>query len=74
MQLSVKNVDEKVFREFKAKAVQNKMKVGSALTFAMQFWIREKSTKNKKSFLDHKPTSWGKGTENLSQEIDKILY
>lgn len=74
MQLSVKNVDEKIFREFKAKAVKEKIKVGSALTLAMQYWIREKEKKVKKSFLAHKPSSWGKGTENLSQEVDDILY
>ena len=34
--------------------------------------------KNKKEarldLLDLKPRDWGKGTENLSEEIDKTLY
>ncbi|HLD04526.1 MAG TPA: hypothetical protein VJG90_02290 [Candidatus Nanoarchaeia archaeon] len=74
MQLSVKEVDEQVFREFKAESVREGLKVGKALTWAMQFWLESREKKPKLSILDFKPRSWGKGTEHVSEEIDEILY
>tara|TARA_Y100000310_G_C20169190_1_gene572809 strand:- start:67 stop:288 length:222 start_codon:yes stop_codon:yes gene_type:complete len=73
MQLSVKNVDEKVFREFKAKAVQNKMKIGSALTFAMNSWLQKKE-KKKYTLLDIEPIDLGQGPQDITKEMDEILY
>lgn len=73
MQLSVKNVDDKVFRKFKAESVKEGIKVGKALTMAMEFWL-EKTQDKKMSILNFKPVSWGEGTEKISEEIDKVLY
>ena len=36
--------------------------------------ITKKKKRNRKSLIDYKPKDWGKGTENTSNEIDKILY
>lgn len=72
MQLSVRDIDETIFREFKAQAVKEKVNVGTALTLAMKNWIEKKTPK--KSFLSIKPIDLGPGTENLSQEVDKVLY
>ncbi len=74
MQLSVKNVDEDTFREFKAQAVRGGLKVGKALTLAMQEWLEKSEKKPKLSILDLKPSSWGKGTERLSENADEVLY
>ena len=74
MQLSVKEVDEKIFREFKAEAIKDGFKVGKALNLAMKLWLDKIEKKPKVSFLDLKPSHWGKGTERTSEEIDKILY
>ncbi len=73
MQLSVKNVDMEIFREFKAESARVGLPVGGALTLAMQSWL-QKRKKPKLSILDYKPTSWGKGTERVSEQIDEILY
>ena len=72
MQLSVRAVDERIFRQFKADAVQRGLPLGKALTVAMNQWITE--GKGKKSILDFKPERWGKGSEHLSRDTDKILY
>ncbi len=72
MQLSVRDVDEKVFREFKAAAVRNKVKLGGALTLAMMKFRQELDRKRK--FTDFKPTKWGKGSEHVSEQVDEILY
>ena len=76
MNISIRDVNPTVFREFKAEAVKEGMKVGSALTQAIQTWIKSKEQKKKKklSFFDLKPRHLGPGTEHLSEEVDEILY
>lgn len=73
MQLSIKNVNEKIFREFKAESVREGENIGNTLTVAMKMYL-DKKRKPKLSILDFKPTDWGKGTERTSEEIDEILY
>ncbi len=74
MQLSVKNVEEQTFREFKAESVREGLQVGKALTLAMRRWLEERNVKPKVRFLNFKPKHWGKGTENTSEEIDNLVY
>ena len=74
MQASIKDIDEAVFREFKAESVREGLKMGKALTLAMQLMLEKKEGKPKLSFLNLKPKPWGKGTERTSEEIDKIAY
>ena len=74
--ITIRNVDEEVLRKFKAKAMEERMKMGQALTQAMKRWLREKGkTKvNPRMLLKIKPFDWGPGTEKTSEEIDEILY
>lgn len=72
MQLSVRDVNEKVFREFKAKVAKEGMTVGQALTLAMEKWVDEES--KKASLLSLKPTRWGDKGNKTSERVDEILY
>jgi hypothetical protein len=74
--MTIRDVDEDVLREFRARAVREKMKMGKALTQAMKRWLREKERKvvNPKVLLHAKPFDWGPNTEKTSKEIDEILY
>ena len=74
MQVSIKHVEEDVFREFKAQSVKEGLKVGGALTLAMKCWMEKKKKTPQLNILDYKATDWGKGTERTSEEIDSILY
>ena len=74
MNITIRDLDESVYRRFKAKAVEEGLKIGEAMTQAMELWIRQRSMKPRGSLLDIKPFSWGKGTEKVSIEIDQILY
>ena len=74
MQMSIKNIEEQVFREFKAESVREGLKVGKALTLAMQLWLENRHKKPKMSLLSFKPQDWGKGTEKTSEEIDRMVY
>ena len=70
MQLSVKNVTEKVFRRFKAQAVMENLPVGEALNQAMKLWM-SRTKKPTLSLMDLKPFH---GPKRLSEEIDEVLY
>ena len=70
--ITVRDVNDDVFKEFKAEAAKQKMTLGQALTFAMMRFKGD--IKNRKKLTDYKPTSWGKGTEHVSEKIDDILY
>ncbi len=74
--ITVRDVDEKVLRNFRAHAIQKKMKMGEALTDAMKRWIKEDKIQepDPKLLLKIKSFDWGLGTENTSEEVDEILY
>ena len=74
MNLTIRGLNESVFRKFKAKAVEEGMKLGEALTQAMDMWIRQIADKRELSILNIEAFEWGKGTEHVSLEIDKIIY
>ena len=74
MHLTVREVDRDVFREFKAESVRSGIKLGKALSLAMEYWLRKTKMRKKISLLDYKPEGWGEGTKHTSQEIDKIIY
>jgi hypothetical protein len=71
-QITVRDVDQEVFREFKADAARQGLTIGAALTVAMEKFRTQLGKKRK--FTSLKPISWGKGTEHLSEEIDEVIY
>jgi len=73
IQITVRDVDPEVFRNFKADVVKSGLTLGAALNLAMGKFKAELQIKNKK-FTEWESISWGKGTENISQDVDKILY
>ena len=72
MQLSVRDVDEDIFREFKAAVVRSKLKLGGALNLAMMKFKAE--LEKKRTLPPLKPFHGGKGTEHVSEQVDEILY
>ena len=74
MNITVRDLDEVVFKRFKAKAVEEGMKLGEALTQAMEMWIKQRAVKPRASLLDITPFNWGEGTGRVSVQIDQILY
>ena len=74
MNITIRNLQEAIFRRFKARAAEENMKLGDALTQAMEMWLRRKDKVQKSKFTDIPTFSWGKGTEHSSSDIDKVLY
>lgn len=75
--IAVRDVNEEVFRKFRAKTVEERIKLGQALTSAMNHWLEEekaKEIKRKKPLRNISPFDWGKGTKKTSREVDEILY
>jgi len=74
MNITIRNLQESTFRKLKAKAAEEDMKIGDALTQAIELWVKTQSKRPKGKFTDIPTFNWGKGTEHSSTEIDKILY
>jgi hypothetical protein len=74
MDLTVRSLDNSAFKKFRAKAAEEGMKLGEALTQAMELWIKQRNMKRHASLLDIKPFNWGNGTERINTEIDQTLY
>ncbi len=56
-------------------AKKNKLTIKEALRKAALLWVEENSGINPNDpIFRAKPADWGKGTENSSKEVDKILY
>jgi len=75
--VGVRDVDEEIFRKFRALAIGNNIKIGKALNRAMEKMIEEhnkKSIKIKPGILEIKPLDFGANSENLSERVDEILY
>ena len=70
-QVTIRDVDSAVFREFKAEAIKRGMKIGSALTLAMEKFRADLGKKRAK-FTALRPTHWG--DKRISEDVDAILY
>ena len=74
MNITIRDLDEMVFKRFKAKAVEEGMKLGEAVTQAMNTWIKRRSVRRQVNLTNIGPFNWGEGTGKTSMEIDHILY
>lgn len=75
--ISVRDVDTEAFRKFRAMSVRERLKLGEALTMAMKKLMEEKENRKNngiKNLLALKPFDFGRGSEKLSKEVDKVLY
>ena len=77
--IGVRDVDEESFRKFRAKAIEEKMRLGLALTLAMKNLLEEKKKSKQIQFNPKnlmKITGLIKTKEKVkwSEEIDEILY
>lgn len=70
----IKNMDKDSYKLVKMLAVKEEKPVGEVMSEAVRFFFREKNAKKKKGFRHLPIIDLGPGTENLSMEIDDILY
>ncbi len=76
--ITVRDVDEEVLRKFKARTIEERMKMGQALTQAMKVWVKtkgeEKSKPNPRNLLKLEGIIKTKKKVRWSEEIDEFLY
>ena len=76
--LTVRDVDEEIWRRFRAKTEEEGLKTGKALNEALGIWIEQKERKGKgpnpRSFLKMEGTIRTEGRVRWSEEIDRLLY
>lgn len=75
MNITIRNIDDELYREFKAEAIRTGTTIGTAINSAIQMWLDQKKKRTLKySFLDYKAVDYGEGTENLSETYKQYLY
>ncbi len=74
MNITIWNINRKLYQEFKAEAARRGLKVGEALTLAMQDFVKSEKKSQTLSILDFEPFDWGEGTETASEDVDALVY
>ncbi|MDP7079234.1 MAG: hypothetical protein QF415_05050 [Candidatus Undinarchaeales archaeon] len=76
MDVTIRKVDERAYRLFKARAAERGLNLGEALSIALQEWSKHELPQGPRTeLLAHLPVfDWGTRSESLSEDIDRILY
>lgn len=73
--VTLRNFDDKLYKELKAEAVRDELTIVEALAQAVSVWLTiHRHKKKKKSVFDFGPMDFGRGSEKSSVEVDEILY
>ena len=79
MNITIRDVNPRYWRELKVEAVKDGLTIGEAINLALERWLQEykniRKTKSAKSFWDLKPVKHkGKNFSRLSTMVDEVLY
>jgi hypothetical protein len=72
MNVTVRDLNEEVFRKFKGRAAEKGMKMGVAVSHAMRLFIENDLAEPAKKRKQVRPANWVKDSTN--KEIDSLLY
>ncbi|MBI5228261.1 hypothetical protein HY988_06740 [Candidatus Micrarchaeota archaeon] len=75
--ITIRNVDEELLRNFKAEAVRENKNFGEATSEAFRLWLEHKNQeihKKKGKLTDIKPLHFKSGFKDLSKRVDEIVY
>lgn len=73
MNITVRDLNEEVFRRFKGKAAERGMRMGVAVTQAMQLFMARDAQRSKRQVLKRLQER-GKPIDATSKEIESLLY
>ncbi len=75
MDTTIRNLDEEVYRELKARAARSGRTIGEAVNEAVRFYLAVPSPHGRRgSLFDLEPEAYPQGSERLSEEIDEVVY
>jgi hypothetical protein len=76
--LTVRDVDERIWRRFRAKTEEEGLKTGQALNEALGIWIEQRERRaglpDARRFLKMEGIVRSRKRVNWSEEIDEMLY
>jgi plasmid stability protein len=73
MDTTIRNLDEQAYKALRARAVLEGRTVGEVINEAIRGYLA-RPTPGKRSLREWKPIPFPPGNENLSSEIDQVLY
>jgi plasmid stability protein len=72
---TIRNLDERAYRELKARAALAGATVGELVNAAIRGYLaRPESLTRRGSLTDLVPEPYPQGTERLSEEVDAVVY
>ena len=75
MDTTIRNLDERLYRELKARAARAGKTMGAVVNEAMSAYLARPTDLPKRGSLrDLRPEDYPEGNERLSEEIDTIVY
>jgi hypothetical protein len=75
MDTTVRNLDEQAYRALRARAVLEGRTVGELISEAMRVYLARTPVKRRRvSLRALRPDRYPEGTEQLSSEVDAIVY
>ena len=79
MNITIRDVNPRFWRELKVEAVKEGLTIGKALNLALERWLHDyknkRTKKVTKSFWDLKPFKYeGEDAGKLSIKVDEVLY
>jgi len=76
MDTTIRNLDERAYRQLKARAALEGKSMGEAVSDAIRAYLAGTApdTIKDRSLGDLRPEPYGEGSERLSLEVDAILY
>lgn len=75
MDTTIRNIDERAYRELKAWAVRHGKTVGQAVNEAIRAYLAAPyARRGTRSLTELRPERFPEGNERLSEEIDAVVY
>lgn len=75
MDTTIRNLDERAYRELKAFAALQGRAIGEVISDAIRAYLRSAPAPQRDGTLaDLEPERYAPGTERLSEEIDAVVY
>lgn len=75
MDTTIRNLDERTYRELKARAALAGRTIGDVLTEAIRAYLdRPNALEKRTSLRDLRPEPYPEGNERLSLEVDAVAY
>ncbi len=75
MDRTIRNLDDDVYRQLKARAALRGATVGELMNEALRAWLaRPEGGPGRHSLADLEPEPYPDGNERLSEEIDAVAY